>query len=78
METNLTPFRDMDGNPVTVGDKIVIVHDYNYQFHNGQEATVIWNERYGCYEWTFTEVRRGKSFTNRNDFCGIHQFKLIK
>lgn len=28
METNLTPFRDMDGNPVTVGDNIVIVHDY--------------------------------------------------
>jgi hypothetical protein len=73
-----TPFNDMNGEPVTVGDKIIIVSNYNYQHLDGQHAVVIWDEKRGCYKYKYTEVRRKKEFTTEDDFNAIHEFKKVK
>ena len=73
-----TPFKDMHGNNVTVGSKIRIVSCYSFQYRNGQECEVIWDAQHGMYQYKHTETRRGKEFTDTDDFYGIHQFELIK
>jgi len=72
-----TPFKDMHGNNATVGDKIRIVSCYSYQFREGMEAEIIWDEKHGMYNFKCTEIRRGQEFTSTDDFYGIHEFELI-
>lgn len=75
--SNNTPFKDKHDKDVTVGSKIRIISTYSNNYLNGQEATVIWNEYKGMYNYTFVENRRGKKFTTTSDFYGIHEFELI-
>lgn len=73
-----TPFFDMHGNKVITGDKIKIIHHYNYQNLHGIEAEVVWNKDKGLYEFKYVEVRRGKEFPSSDNFYGVHEFELIK
>lgn len=73
-----TPFLDMHGNKVTVGDKIKIISHYNYQHLQGIEAEVVWNKDNGLYEFKYVEVRRGTEFPSSDNFYGVHKFELIK
>ena len=73
-----TPFKDMHGNDVTVGDKIRIVSCYSFQYRNGQEAEVTWDAQHGMYNFEYDEIRRGTKFHQKDDFYGIHEFELIK
>lgn len=67
-------FVDSYGNVVKHGDRIIIEHNYNYQHHNNREALVEWNPSKGMYNYVFIDDTRFKS---REDFYGIHSFKLI-
>lgn len=67
-------FIDSYGSVVKHGDRIIIEHNYNYQHHNNREALVEWNPQKGMYNYVFVDDTRFKS---RNDFYGIHSFKLI-
>lgn len=73
-----TPFFDMHGNKVIAGDKIKIIHHYNYQHLHGIEAEVVWNKDKGLYEFKYVEVRRNQEFPSSENFYGVHEFELIK
>lgn len=70
-------FLDSKGNEIVEGDEIVITGHYNYQFLIGQKAKIIWDTARGMYNFTYTEVRRGKTFTSTDDFYGVHSFEKI-
>lgn len=78
LESQQTPFFDMHGNKVAAGDKIKIIHHYNYQHLHGIEAEVVWNKDKGLYEFKYVEVRRNQEFPSSENFYGVHEFELIK
>lgn len=77
MKNKLTPFTDCHGKEVLPDDIIRILDHYTCDHLVGQEATVVWNSKYGLYEFHYENIRRGKVFKLSDDFYGVHRFEKI-
>jgi hypothetical protein len=72
-----TQFKDSNGNPVSVGDKIIITSHHIYQHFCNIEATILWDSKHGVFQFTFTHERRGKEFITTDNFYGVHKFEKV-
>lgn len=67
-------FLDSYNNIVKHGDTIIIESHYSFTHLENREALVEWNPSRGMYNFVLADDTRFKS---REDFYGVHSFKLI-
>lgn len=67
-------FKDSYDNIVKHGDTIIVEHHYSFSHLANKEALVEWNPKTGMYNFVLIDDTRFKS---REDFYGVHSFKLI-
>ncbi len=67
-------FKDSYGKVVSIGSKIIIEKDLNYQHFQNRVCTIVWDGVSGMYRFKFDDEPKSKI---THDFYGVYKFKKV-